>query len=137
MYSYVFQDPVNLVDLDGKDIWIEGSTSNEVPLHQSINVGNPFGKYISFSFGRTEYLNGVVYRDTSLGGAFVQYKKTTPQEDEMFLKKLFSELGTSKIYGFEETCRSYSQSKFDEAPGVEVLPVEGPVIDYIEITTDD
>ena len=118
LYSYVFQDPVNLVDLDGKDIWIEDASTNEVPLHQSINVGDPNGVYKSFSFGATDLIIiGEVYVDRSQGGEIFAYKKTTALEDAKFLQILEREVGNVGIYGVSDICRSYSQNRFAMAPG--------------------
>lgn len=126
LYAYVANDPINWYDTDGNDIWIEGPTNKEPNLHQSINVGDPNGPYSSYSFGleRLKKLRGEVYTDVQLGGEIEAYKKTTPEEDKRFKEKLDKEVGQIRTYGWDDTCRSYSQRKFSEAPGT---PMPSPV----------
>jgi len=98
------------------DAWIEGPSGREPFAHQSINIGDPHGSYESFSFGMSiRHPLGVVYEDTSRGGRIEAYFKSTPEQDRIALQHIFdSEKSDSgKFYG-PNTCRTYSQDKFDE-----------------------
>ncbi len=123
LFSYVANDPINWVDRKGKDVWIEGPNSNEVPLHESVNVGDPNGDYYSSSNGlNLSTLMGEVYEDTDHGGEIKQYKKTTPEQDALMIEMLKRERGSKSIYPIDDNCISYSRRKFNEAPGT-VVPV--------------
>jgi RHS repeat-associated protein len=123
LYHYAFNNPARYTDRLGLDIWIEGPNANEPNLHQSINVGDPNGQYSSYSFGvNGNGLQGEVYRDQQHGGNIGLYKTTTPQQDAEFRDKLEAEVGRTGIYGWDDICRSYSQRKFNEAPGIIACP---------------
>lgn len=111
-YAYVGGNPLSGVDPSGLDIWIEGPNLalREPDGHQSINVGNPFGKYVSFSFGLENFEftlaplpavipAGSVYLDEKPGGEIERYKQTTHEQDLDFLNHLKNELGQMGIYG--------------------------------------
>ena len=121
LYSYVYNNPIRYIDRDGLDVWLEGPSGKEPSLHQSVCVGNPNGKYDSYSFGMNGegFLGAEVYTDDTLGGPIDKYKKTTPEEDKALKDKLDKELGKKGTYGWDDICRSYSQRKFREAPGKE------------------
>jgi RHS repeat-associated protein len=123
-YAYVGGDPVNTVDPMGLDFWIEGPSGGEPFGHQSFNVGNPHGDYVSYSFGvgigQNTYgqncLAGCVYLDTERGGKIEAYIRTTARQDaETRIKLHFSQQeDTSKYYYGADTCRTYSQDKLEE-----------------------
>jgi len=131
LYSYVHNNPVKFVDPNGKDVWVEGPSADETPLHQSINVGKPDGYYISISFGANgkvhidfkNYsfgLEGEVYMDKDKGGLIVEgmYLKTTHQEDMKVLNIFFDELKSDPKVYLPETCRSFSQDLFSKIKGM-------------------
>jgi RHS repeat-associated protein len=138
-YNYTTNNPLNYTDYSGLDIWIEGPSGNEPSGHQSINVGNPNGHYLSVSFGLdpqySDFLNlrlssfpffvalpiGNVYLDTQHGGKIERYKKTSKKQDFEFAEHLYHELGKIGIYGVTDICRSFSQREFNLAPGIETF----------------
>jgi RHS repeat-associated protein len=123
VYVYVYNSPVQWVDPKGLDIWIEGPSGNEPSFHQSVNVGDPSGSYNSYSFGMNgDWFNGEVYQDTDLGGSIEGYKTTTPAQDAAFNNKMLAMLGQTGVYGWDDICRSWSQSQFNGAPGTPSSP---------------
>jgi|GEM_PF-1102666 len=105
------------------DIWLEGPSKNEPSLHQIVNVGDPNGMYLSYSFGMNgKGLQGEVYRDTSIGGPIEAFKKTTQQQDDAFQSKMESQVGKTGTYGIDDICRSWSQRQFKDAPGIITTP---------------
>jgi hypothetical protein len=104
-------------------------------------VGDPFGDYVSYSYGANgNWLQGEVYVDIDHGGKIEKYKKTTPEQDKEFKEKLESEDRHKSIYGINDICRSYSQRKFNEAPGTKVTPPKrvkkpGPKKTIVSTTT--
>jgi RHS repeat-associated protein len=117
MYSYVANKPTQWTDPYGLEVWIEGPSGTEPPLHRSINVGDPFGQYYSQSYGAVfpDPFYGRIYEDVERGGPIVKYLKTTPQQDAEIAKALRNELEADPggFYG-PETCISYSKAKFEE-----------------------
>lgn len=91
-------------------------------MHQSVNVGDPNGKYDSYSFGLNGGIGGEVYRDVDLGGVIERYKKTTKAQDEEFKKAMEKQVGKEGVYLFGDTCRTWSQDQYGKAPGVEAVP---------------
>ena len=77
LYRYAGGDSVNSIDPTGLDIWIEGASGSEIWAHQSINIGDQFGEYASFSFAING--GGRVYSDEEQGGEILRYLKTTPR----------------------------------------------------------
>ncbi|MCU7835371.1 MAG: hypothetical protein KZQ83_08960 [gamma proteobacterium symbiont of Taylorina sp.] len=122
VYAYVENNPVNFIDPSGQDIWVEGPSHNEVAGHQSINIGDINGHYNSYGFAINE--GGTVYEDLWRGGDVVEdmYMETTPEMDRQAVKDIIRDWDndSSRPY-FWETCRSYSQRRFnrfmDELPG--------------------
>jgi RHS repeat-associated protein len=118
LYDYVFADPVNLLDPNGTDIWLEGPVAPEPQGHLSLNVGDPNGKYDSYSFGVNDELPGFfpgeVYRDISNGGAFEPgyYLRTTPEEDATAKAALERIVGNRAPYRPSRTCRTFSRDNF-------------------------
>lgn len=109
---------IGAIDPRGLDIWIEGPGPNEPSGHQSVNVGNPNGVYSSYSYGVNGFsLEGIVYRDTKLGGDIEKYKSTTKEQDAAFRALLERQVGKTGIYGYDDICRSWSQRQFNSAPG--------------------
>ena len=127
LYAFCGNNAVNFVDPQGLAIWIEGPSGSEPTNHQSINIGNPFGKYRSYSYGTDltinlkNYLEGQPYKDTEKGGVIEMYKETTPCQDAAF-ERFIKKLNEKSTYGIDDTCRTWSQRNFDRAPGNEVTP---------------
>ena len=131
-----FDLPPKGPDLRLADVWIEGPSGHEPGFHQSINVGDPFGEYESYSFGIDANM-GSVYEDVEKGGEIQRYMKTTPSQDELANEVIKAQRArdNSMCYG-PNTCRSYSQDKFEtlrrlfdvqpsEPPGRSVAPRSG------------
>jgi hypothetical protein len=116
-YLYALGDSVSLADPRGLDVWIEGPSENEPQGHLSINVGDPYGNYDSFSFGVNGkgFFQGEVYRDTSYLGAFYKdYYLQTSHATDVALEKYFeSLLGQTAQYVPWRTCRNFAFSMFD------------------------
>ena len=118
LYEYVFSDPVNFLDLNGKDIWLEGPIKPEPRAHLSLNIGDPNGEYDSYSFGVNPDLPGFypgeVYRDVTKGGAFEPgyYLKTSPEEDATARAALERIVGNEAPYRPGRTCRTFSIDNF-------------------------
>ena len=118
LYDYVFADPVNVIDPNGMDTWIEGPVAPEPQGHLSLNVGDPRGEYDSYSFGVNDqlpgFLPGQVYRDVSKGGAFEPgyYLRTTPEEDAIAREALERIVGNRAPYRAGRTCRTFSRDNF-------------------------
>jgi RHS repeat-associated protein len=124
LYAFVQNDSLNEIDPFGLDVWVEGPSGSEPTGHQSINVGDPFGDYSSYSFGADGNFNlgygieGSVYEDDETGGAIEAYKKTTALEDRRLKSQLDTMVDHNKgAYGLGNTCRSWSQDQFKKAPG--------------------
>ena len=128
LYAFVENDPLNAIDAFALDVWIEGPSGSEPTGHQSINVGDPNGDYSSYSFGADGGFNlsygleGSVYEDDELGGPIEAYKKTTPLEDRILKSQLDAMVGDKGAYGLGNTCRSWSQDQFKNAPGKKSSP---------------
>ncbi|MDH5763562.1 MAG: RHS repeat-associated core domain-containing protein, partial [Nitrospinota bacterium] len=114
LFGYVFQDPINLIDIMGLDIWVEGSSGSEPLPHQGFSVGKPNGEYRTFSYGMDSNF-GSVYEETEKGGKIEIYAKTTPEQDKEIIEQLIKDIpeDNKKWYG-PNTCRNYSQDKFDK-----------------------
>lgn len=128
MYAYAISNPVKYIDPFGLDIWIEGPSEDEPTGHQSINIGDPNGGYVSYSFGIS--LNcpgGCVYKDLFTRGPFEAYMTTSEEQDRLAIKFIEETkasdnevvYGYNPLYGFNggsgfNTCRSYSQDKFEK-----------------------
>lgn len=125
----MFGSPLKYRDPLGLAIWIEGPSFGEPSFHQSVNVGNPFGQYSSYSFGMNgNGIEGEVYRDLFKQGPIEQYKITTPAQDEEFKKWLESQIGKTGAYGFSDICRSWSQRQFNSAPGMLLIPAPQHIV---------
>jgi RHS repeat-associated protein len=122
LYVHVGDNPTNLIDPLGRDVWLEGPSGNEPSGHLSINVGDPNSNYDSYSFGVNgdPWLGGEVYKDTSLGGEILPdyYLKTTKAQDAYVKALLDAELGKKAPYRPWRTCRSFSQAQFNRIRGL-------------------
>ena len=119
--------PINLIDTDGRDIWIGKGGSNQTGIienvHQNINVGDPCGDYDSYSFGAKSHASvlplgddGVVYKNPNNKDTPVEGKclKTTPEEDKKAKEILDNMVGEEMPYQLiGGTCRSFSQDMFE------------------------
>jgi len=125
LYEYAANDPINFRDLTGHDIWIEGPSGTENFLHHSINIGDPLGDYYSFSYAINGW--GTVYEDEETGGKILRYFKTSVDQDTAAFQEIFDSKAADnqRWYGLN-TCRSYSQEKFEHFKrrfgGVETAP---------------
>jgi RHS repeat-associated protein len=119
LYTYALGNPVRYLDPDGLDIWVEGASCDELHCepagHLSVNVGDPFGVYKSYSFGINGHgLEGEVYRDVTLGGEIEadMYLRTTAEQDKRAQESLEGLLGQTSTYFFNNTCRNFSIDQF-------------------------
>jgi len=116
LYAYAGGDPVNAIDPNGLDIWIEGSSGKEPSAHMSIAIGDPLGSYWSHSFRYTGGVGtGQAYLDVTPGGPILQYMKTSPGEDKIAERLLrdFENADNNRYYASDWTCRGYSEYYFD------------------------
>jgi RHS repeat-associated protein len=118
VYGYARNRPSMLLDPYGLDIWIEGPSGSEPNAHQSVNVGDPNGDYVSKSFGvdptDSQCWAGCVYDDVDRGGPIEAYSTTTPDQDAAAISALENAAAqdSEAIYGLDATCRTYSQDKY-------------------------
>jgi len=132
LLTYAFSSPLSHVDPMGLDVWIEGPSGNDPPTHESINIGNPNGSYVSLSYGNiipgSPIGLGYLGPDRNVGGPIEKYKKTTKEVDEQLIKKYnnlpASQLGFYFLCG--TNCRTIAEQIFDEAPGTEMRPPVTP-----------
>jgi len=99
------------------DVWIEGPSGNEPNAHQSVNVGDPNGDYVSKSFGvGPGCWTGCVYDDAEKGGPIKAYFETTPEQDAEAIAALEAAAAedSEAYYGLDDTCRTYSQDKYND-----------------------
>jgi RHS repeat-associated protein len=129
-YGYVLGNPARFSDPFGMDVWIEGPGPNEPAGHLSINVGDPYGNYDSYSFGVNgdPWFGGEVYKDTSHGGEILPdfYLHTTANEDARVKALLEAQLGNKAGYRPWRTCRSFSQNQFSMIKGLGIGRLAAP-----------
>lgn len=125
VYTYVLNNPINLTDKTGLDIWIEGPSGDEPPFHESIAVGNYNGSYVSYSYGVDPsdprwraffWTTGYAYQDTQLGGSRSDRMTTTPDQDRYALEVLnyLVQSGFHSGYNvFLLNCRTFSEVMYD------------------------
>ena len=128
LYAYVGNDPVDAVDPNGTDVWLEGPTIGlgEPNGHYSISVGNPNGEYESYSFGVLQGMNrsiaimpgiegAAVYSDNAPGGYLLAgyYRSTSLAEDRALRTWLRGFLQERGAY-LPATCRGWSLDRFQE-----------------------
>ncbi len=120
LYSYVRNDPVNLIDPKGTDIWIGGPPWSP---HENINVGKPnavlgsytFGVDITSGFTWRYGLTGTIYDDfrSTTPKSFSSYLLTSPEEDLRALAILNALVGQQGPYRLtNSSCRSFSSEMF-------------------------
>jgi uncharacterized protein RhaS with RHS repeats len=135
IYSYCANDPINLVDPDGQDIFLE-NTPSVGGWHRRVAVGNS-GAHYGQSFGMADRNadmvgssaglsaadpapgiagSGVVYPDIVDPATKVAKRfKTTQQEDAWAQQYLQNELGNRGPYNWlTKSCRTYAKQKFKE-----------------------
>lgn len=113
-FAYAVNSPLHYSDATGLDIWIEGPSGGEPNGHRSINVGNPFGEYVSFSFGWDPNSWGAPYFDKDKGGPILDYLLTTPEQDVRAMLAITGKFSEQrKLWYGPNTCRTYSQDWFD------------------------
>jgi len=119
--AYAANNPVRYTDLSGRDIWIEGKEPwTGIPGHQSICIGSgPGDRYAGcFTFGMilSNPLGGVFYHKPSPGAPIEDRLLTSEREDyeaRMYLLDHAEEETRNNIYGWDQTCRGYSQKNFE------------------------
>ncbi len=132
IYLFGYNNPLNNTDPYGLDVWIEGPSGFDPPLHQSINVGDPnSSSYKSFSYGNIIPLSpiGLGYwgKDIYPGGDILRYKITDPETDRKIIQSL-SDRPPSMLGPYWGTCYNCidnSNELFDATPGKEVPPPRG------------
>jgi RHS repeat-associated protein len=121
IFEYARNRPTGFIDPFGLDVWIEGPSGSEPNAHQSINIGDPNGDYVSKSFGvGPGCWTGCVYTDTELGGPIEAYFQTTPEQDAEAIAALDASAAedSKAYYGVQDTCRTYSQDKYSDLSSV-------------------
>jgi RHS repeat-associated protein len=115
VYLYVGGDPVNGRDPRGTDVWIEGPSPSEPSGHLSVSIGDPNGKYRSFSYGsdmtwtirKPLCLLGSVYEDKNIGGVVLEYLKTSAAEDQAIIWNLEHLVGGPSPYATDGSCYTF------------------------------
>ena len=122
LYEFNKCDSVNYSDPNGTDIWI-GSRG----LHQNINIGNPSGNFVSYSFGVDDSKPwscmrtllpwneiGVVYKDSPPDSNDLDnYLPTTPGQDHKAKEILDGMEGEHSVYrALGPNCRTFSNEMF-------------------------
>jgi RHS repeat-associated protein len=119
LYAYCLNNPINLLDPFGTDVWVSGG------WHESINVGDPKGYYTSYSFGLKSrwhifygpWRKGIVYEDDSSGPAkrieWRLYLKLTKEQDRIIRQQLDAQIDEEAGYDFWTTnCRTFARDLF-------------------------
>jgi len=145
LYSYVQNNPINLIDPSGLKIYLMTGNNATFPftnvknpfqdaLHQSIVIETESGKR-AFSFGASglglvidkdwlgegkfsaiTLMEGMVYEAGYTEGRISDVIITTPQQDKEFLKYIESRVGETGAYSVGIlNCRMFSQMMFEEA----------------------
>jgi RHS repeat-associated protein len=122
LYRYSFDNPVNLIDVSGLDIWLEGGSPGREPyFHQSVSIGDPLGYYDSYSFGIAKDLSGknrfgTVYLDDVGGGEVLEFLKTSKKQDAIARNMIFKswDKDSDNMYSPNSNCIAYSNDKFDK-----------------------
>ena len=123
LYAMCEADCLNHIDPTGTAIWV----GTRWGVHQNINVGDPNGKYSSYSFGVDDEMSsagfrslwpwneaGVVYHDNPPSSVDNDLCMSTTKEQDEFAKDFLDGLvGNHDIYRiFGPNCRTFSQSMF-------------------------
>ncbi len=96
------------------DIWLEGASGHEPPLHLSVSIGAPNGDYKSYSFGAggTGARFGEVYPDVTGQGQILEYIKTDAYQDAQAIRYIKEQWqADSRSTYLVEICRTYSMDK--------------------------
>jgi RHS repeat-associated protein len=123
LFAYVRNNPTNLNDPDGTNVWTEGPSGREPPGHCSVCIGSFQGGYSCYSYGAVllPLPIGAPYQDRFRGGPILRYKKTTPAQDLQLELELLSH-PEAGYYGPGNICCDYANKWFDSAPGPESQP---------------
>jgi len=123
-FTFVRNDPINHIDPTGQDVWVAENWWG----HMNINVGDPKGKYNSFSFGldfRFQYdgpftlkygPTGNVGYDTrkNLKIDMTRYYRTDKYTDSIIEQYLFNLRGQPNTYWASWTCRQWSRDQYEQ-----------------------
>ncbi len=135
LYRYVENNPVSATDPTGLDMWIEAGNSGELPLHRSINIGDPNGVYDSYSLNLMpklsfKFARGVIFPEYDRGhkagsGNILSgyYRKLSANEDQQ-ARELLEKLVQLSMQEYESseginyfpgifTCRDFAFQTFD------------------------
>ena len=121
LYEFCFQNPILFSDFVGEAIWV-GNRG----LHQNINVGDPNGQFVSYSFGVDGVLGGfalllpgnnagVVYIDDPPDEMAEGMCMATDQKQDDFARDFLNDMvGQRDVYRvLGPNCRHFSQSIFN------------------------
>ena len=129
LHAYCGNNPVNWIDPWGLDVWI--AKHGFGGWHGNINVGQPDGDYVSYSYAQAEYFRsasfmkqfkrwinpigreGVWYRDSRKGGSIKDCFKTTPEEDKEIIGLLDATVGSRAGYSLSSQCHSVTSLMYE------------------------
>ncbi len=101
-------------EIKGKyGFWVEASSPGEPGSHLSLGVGDPNGKYHTFSYGHTGGSmfggTGAVYLDSRTGGEILEFYPTTWEQSEYITMALTTSIGTEGTYNLARyNCRHWT-----------------------------
>jgi RHS repeat-associated protein len=134
-YAYVMDRPTILTDPTGNDVWIEGRTEGENPIHLSVCIGTPLTSNgntfcYSFQFNPSNPLKGLATTVAgSSGGQIVAYLQTDSVED-MEARQVIEQAGmvyNQSIYlPPSNTCVQFSWAEFNAISSQLGVPQSAP-----------